>query len=402
MKNTQGITQTLQGHYKIGVVNAETEEVQWKYSGSNLVLNAGMDNLYNMSVVDQMTYGVCGTGTRPNNQYSGLSQISQSGNTVLLCNTSGLITNFTSSFDVYPTMVQVGDMISCSLGQQLTVTDVNSNGVNLTVTPSYTFGAQPFAIYKSTQTGLESEVSRSNTYQPGAGACGTTFIGSTAVHLRSYNFPVLATDQFYNEVGVGWSTGPGNVFSRILLPSPITVYAGFYLRITYQLTVVYTPASSSAGNVSIGGWTNTNGSQSIQNVLCSYIDINGNSQNSTAVLDPYFINPSGYYASIFASANSSLPVSVGSAVDRSSVCVVSGQMSKAAYANGNYYCDRTGNTPTGTSLSVGSIGFGVAGNGSPADNSHQAFCFVFNQPPSLVNTQILSLTFRHAWSRILG
>jgi len=405
MNNTQGITQTLQGHYKVGVVNAATEEIHWTHEGHNLVLNAGMDNLYNMSVADQLLYGICGTGTRPNNQFSGLSQISQSGNTVLLCNTSGNITNFSASFDVYPTLVQVGDMISCSLGQQLTVTSVNSNGVNLTVTPSYTFSSQSFAVYKTTQTGLQLEISRSNTYQPGLGSCGTTFTGSTAVHRRSYNFPVLVTNQSYNEVGVGWeSSGPGNTFSRILLNTPLIVNAGFYLRLIYDLSATYASASTS-GSISIGGWSNTNATQSVQTFLGSYVDVDGDSQNALAVLDPYFLTAGdGLYAGIFVSSNSSSLAPFGSAVDRSAVSGLGPQMSKATYTNGTYYCDRTGNTISGSSLLVNSFGFGVSGNlgYSAANTLGQAYCVVLNNSQSLLNTQTITLTFRTSWNRILG
>jgi hypothetical protein len=297
-------------------------------------------------------------------------------------------------------------MISCSLGQQLTVTSVNTNGVNLTVTPSYTFSQQPFAVYKTTQSGLQLELSRSNTYQVGDGNCGTTVNGSTVVHQRSYNFPVLVTNQSYNEVGVGWSNSTGgNVFSRILLKSPVMVDAGFYLRLIYNLTITYTPSTPALSVASIGGWYNTNGSQSIQNFLYSYIDTSGVSQNDTAILDPYFINPNNYYyAAIFAASSTASLSTFGTSVDRSDAYVVSNQMTKAAYTNGNYYCDKTGNTITGTSLLVGSVGFGLAGgNGAiPVNNSTQAYCFVFNQSQSLLNTQTLSLTFRNAWSRILG
>ena len=402
MNNTQGITQMLRGRYKIGVVNPATEEIEWKCSGSNLVLNAGMDNLYNMSVVDQMLYGICGTGTRPNNQFSGLSQISQSGNLVFLSNISGSITNFSASFDVYPTLVEVGDIISCSLGQQLTVTNVDPNGVNLTVNPSYTFGPQSFAVYKTTQTGLQLEISRSNSYQPGLGSSGTTFTGSTAVHRRSYNFPILVTNQSYNEVGVGWTnTGPGNTFSRILLNTPITVNAGFYLRLIYDLSATYL-SSSTSGSISIGGWSNVNATQSVQNYLCSYIDVTGASQNTTAVLDPFFINI-GNFATIFVSPSTSSLASFGSASNRSVGAVVGSQMSKAAYSDGNYYCDRTGNTNSGSSLLIGSFGFGINGSGrSSADANNQAYCVVLNPTQSLLNTQTVALTFRSAWSRIVG
>lgn len=400
--NTQGINQTLRGFYKVGVVDPKTNEVEWKQSGSNLIINTGMDNLYNNSVVDQMTYGICGVGTRPNNQFGGTSQISQSGNTVFLDNTSGTIVDFTSSFDFYPHLVEAGDMISCSSGQQLIVTGV-PDGFHLTVTPSYTFGDQGFAVYKTSQIGLQTEFSRSNTYLGGAGNCDSTFNGNTVTHRRTYDFGAVVMDKSYNEVGTGWaSSGAYNVFSRILI-NPVIVYAGFILRLVYDLETAYGPTASIYGQASIGGWpvapsTTTMGTQSVQKFLCSTIATSGVSQNNNAVLDPYYIN-SGNAATIFASTNSQSLAAFGSSVDRSAACVYSGQMNKAAYVAGTYYCDRTGNTPNGYTLNVRSVGFGVV-NSAQAGN--QAYCFVFNQSQSLLNTQTLSLTFRHAWSRILG
>ena len=415
MNNIQQISQTLHGYYKVGVVDPATNDVEWKFSGSNIILNAGMDNLYSLSIADQLDYGICGTGTRPTNLFSGGSQITQSGNTVSLYNTGGLITDFTSSYNVYPNLVQVGDMISCSNGQQLVVSSVN-NGFNLTVTPSYTFGPQTFAVYKTSQIGLQNESYRAgpgisnSQYFVGAGACGTTFSASVVSMFRTYDFAPLVTTQTFNEVGVGWtSTGVQNVFSRLLLPSPVTVTAGFKLRLAYTLTTTFGPTGSIFGAASIGGWpvgpsTNTNGTQSVQDLLCSYVDDAGNSQTSVAVLDPYFIS-SGNTAGIFASTNSQSLAPFGSAIDRSVTAVTGPQMSKASYTNGSYICDKTGTTTPGalSSNTIYSIGFGINGGGYNAYASNgQAYCFVFSQPQTLTNTQTLSLTFRFAWGRILG
>jgi hypothetical protein len=417
MNTEQQICQTFKGYYKVGVVNPATDECEWKYEGSNIVLNTGMDNLYNMSIADQMLFGICGVGTRPTNQFGGTSQISQSANTVHLSNTSGAITDFTSSFDAYPSLVQVGDMISCSNGQQLIVSAVN-DGFNLTVTPSYTFAPQTFAIYKTSQVGLQNELYRggpgitNSQYFTGAGNCGTTFSSSVATYIRTYDFAPVVSTQTFNEVGVGWaSTGVSNVFSRLLLQSPVTVTAGFKLRLAYQLIASFSPTGSIYGLASIGGWpvgpsTTTNGTQSVQKLLCSTIDTSGNSINTSAVLDPYFINSGGQYASIFASTNAAPLAAFGNAVDRSTTGVDGPQMSKASYTNGSYLCDKTGNIMAGalSSNAIRSIGFGLGDGGftHPYGSTAQAYCFVFDQPQTVTNTQTLSLTFRYTWGRILG
>lgn len=404
MNTTVEFNQKLRGHYKVGVVDPATNDVEWKCSGSNLIINTGMDALYTYSVADCMTYGISGTGQRPNNKDSGLSQISQSGNTVYLSNAGGDITDFTSSFDFYPALVEAGDMISCSNGQQLYVTAVNPNGVNLTVTPSYTFAAQGFAVYKTSQIGLQIEIARTSNYLQGTGNCGSTYNGNKIVHRRTYDFAARGTDVSYNELGTGWaSSGAYNVFSRILI-NPVVVYAGFVLRFVYDLEVEYGPTSSLYGLASIGGWTNTMGTQSVQNFLASYVQTTGASYNNYAPLDPYYTTVGSQYASVWVSSNSTPLAAFGSAVNRSATAAVSSvAMSKAAYTNGNYYCDRTGITPSGYSLNVRSLGFGTSGGGANASNStNQAFCFVFDNAQTLLNTQTVSLTFRHSWTRILG
>jgi hypothetical protein len=416
MNNEQQIYHTLRGYYKVGVVNPAIDKVEWKEEGSNLILNQGMDNLYNMSIADQMTFAACGVGTRPSNQYDGTAQISQSGNMVYMNKTGSLITSFTASFGVYPHLVEVGDMISCSNGQQLVVSAIN-DGYNLTVTPSYTFSSQSFAVYKTSQLGLQNESFRggpgilNSQYVTGIGNCGTTFTGSIVNYKRTYDFAPVLTTQTFNEIGIGWAiTGSNTIFSRVLLQSPVVVAAGFKLRIAYILVASFGPTGSIYGAASIGGWpvlpsTTTNGTQSVQTVMCSTIDVNGISNTNFSALDPYFTSVGAYSSCIFISTNSSSLASVGSAVDRSaSLAAASPAMSKAAYTNGNYYCDKTGTTTASfASNTIRSMGFGIFGGGVfPYNASQQAYCFVFDQPQTLLNTQTLSLTFRYSWGRILG
>lgn len=406
------INQTLQGYYKVGVVSPDGE-VEWKQEGKNLILNQGMDNLYNMSVVDQMVYGICGTGTRPNSKDGGTSQISQSGTLVGISNNSGNITDFTGSFDVYAHLAQVGDYITYADGTQAQIAVVHPNGTNLTVSQSYNTGPQNFTVWKTTQVGLQTEISRSTSYLTGVGNCGTTavpFVSGSLIHLRTYDFPIVQSLVSYNEIGVGWApAGATAVFSRILV-NPIVVFAGFHLRLIYQLQSNWSQTASLTSIASIGGWpvspaTTLNGTQSVQNFLCSTIATSGASQNSTAVLDPYFVsgNP---YAAIFASNNSASLVAFGSAVDRTTngLYAVSGQMSKAAYAIGQYFVDKTGIITAGSlgSNSLRSIGFGLHNNGYNAASNGQAFCFRFDQGQTLTNLQSLSLTFRQVWSRTLA
>jgi hypothetical protein len=411
-----GLNQTFTGYYKVGVVDPKTDSVEWKSEGKNLILNQGMDNLYAMSVADQTAYGICGVGTRPNSIDGGSSQISQSGTVIHLSDTSGAVKDFTSSFDAYSNTCQVGDVIAFANGSQSLIQTV-TNGFNLTVTPSYTFvQSQSFVVWKTSQIGLQSEISRSTSYLTGNGNCGSTFnnLGSgSIIHRRTYDFPNILQQMSYNEIGVGWtSSGATKVFSRILI-NPVIVFAGFRLRIVYDLQTQYTPTGSIFGAASIGGWpvspaTTTNGTQSVQKFLCSYIDTNGASQNTDAALDPYYLSSLPSYWSIWLSTNSSSLGTFGNAVDRtvgSYATSGANQGSLAAYSLLNFFCDKTGTVLAGAAATdhVRSIGFGVEGSGkNPANSTNQAFAFVFDQAQTILSTQTLSMTFRYVWSRTLG
>jgi hypothetical protein len=316
----------------------------------------------------------------------------------------------------------VGDMIVYANNSQSQITTV-TDGFHLQVVPSYTIASgQTFTLWKTSQTSLQTEVNRSNTYVGGASNCGTTVTGNNVTHLRTYDFPVQGSDASYNELGLGWAaSGATTTFSRILLLSPVNVNTGFKLRLVYTLQASWFPTSSISSSASIGGWpvapsVNTNGSQSLQVLLVSSVNTSdGNSSNASGVLEPYYISSGAGYYSMFASTKSSSLAAFGSAVDRRTSYAVAPAVgaSKASYknpttdltANGVYYCDRTSVLAVGamSSNSIRSVGFGVGGlGGDAADTTHQAYCFVFDQPQTLYNTQVLSLTFRSSWTRILG
>lgn len=406
-----GINQQLQGFYKIGVYNPNTDEVKWHEEGKNLILNQGMDHIYDASIVDQMLYGVSGVGTRVNSINGGTSQITQSGATVYLNIRTGL-SDFTSSTGGHAAAAQIGDMLQYANNSESMVTSVSANGFNLAVTPSYTFtSGQTFIVWKTSQIGLQTEISRSTSYVGGSGNCGSTVVGNVVTHRRTYDFPLEISPQSYNEIGIAWATTlPTTMFSRVLLVSPVAVPAGFNLRLLYDLQSAWWPTSSIYATASIGGWpvapsTSLIGSGSLQTLLTSTINVaDGASIVSTAMLDPYYYTP---YFGMWASTNSQSLATFGSAVDRSSGADYVSPMTKAAYIASSYYADKTGVFTTAQliSNSIRSVGLGRVNTGAgyyPYESSHQVYCFVFNQPQTKYITQTLGLTFRSTWARTLA
>ena len=423
MSNTiiKGINQTLQGFYKVAIVDSHTGEVTWQQYEwqKNLILNQGMDNLYNNSVADQMLYGVAGTGTRPNSFDGGTSTITQSGAGVYLYNRGGYITDFTSSVDVYSAYAQVGDSLAYGNGSQSMITAVNAGGFMLTVTPNYTIAsgnAQTFTIWKTSQSGLETEVKRSNTYVVGSSNCGTTVVGNVSTHQRTYDFTTEVGLVGYNEVGIAWdSIGANTVFSRILLPSTINISSGNKLRIIYNLQATWGPSTLQYKTASVGGWpvspsTTMTGTESLQSLLTSTIVVGtGASDNNTAILDPYFVNNGAIYLSLWSSTISSSLAAFGSAVDRSAGSPAAGYttstMTKASYVNGSFSCTKTGTLLIGdmNTTNIRTVGLGryQLSTYNPASAASQVICFLYDQNQTKNSSQTLSFTYGWSWSRIL-
>jgi hypothetical protein len=411
--NYNGINQSFQGFYKVKVVNPKTDEVTWESEWSkNLILNQGMDALYSQIISDITLYGICGTGTRPNSISGETSEITQSGATVYLNLRTGLA-DFTSSNGTYAATVQVGDMLKYSDNSESRVTAV-TDGFNLAVTPSYTFTTgKTFAVWKTSQVGLETETKRSNDYVTGTDNCSTTSNINERTWKRTYDFSTEVSNASYNEVGVGWeAAGATKVFSRILLGSPIAINTGFKLRLVYDLVGTFTPSASIFPTASIGGWpvapsTNTIGSESLQNFLTSTVNSSGVTDNTTAFLDPSFTSAAGpIYLSVFVSPSSASLSSFNTGSDRSlNAGWTITEMSKASYVASSFYVDKTGVLPVGTgnATNISSVGIGkLFGSSTPAQAANNVCVFNFNQTQSKNSSQTLSITYRSSWTRILA
>jgi hypothetical protein len=435
MNITGGIHLSMHGAYRIQTIDSYTKKVVKDYGWhKNLILNSGMNIIAYTSTANCTLYGCIGTGSRPNYITSSTSQITQSGTYVYLTNTSGL-PSFTSSFSSYGSAVVGGDVIIDQDNSQSNVLSVISSSILLVDTNlNYDVGVQKtFTIWKTSQTALEYEVYRSNTYFVGSSSivgwnCGYQISASTVVNRRTYDFAVESVTSSYSEVGVSWTgVGNGGLFSRTLLPATATLSPNQQLRMTYDLSVTYGPIYAVYKTASIGGWpvspsTTTIGSESIQSLIGSCVDTNGNTQamnqRGAQSLEPYAWNSDefgliSYQFCIWASTSGD-PLVTGSAV------YVGGAPSRGGdWVQGNsmIYVPATGSWAmykTGTltiyqaaSTAIRSIGFGAAININqywyvfPNDPAGQAMAFVFDQPQTKTNLQTLTLGWKWTWGRII-
>lgn len=408
----KGIGQSFQGFYKTAIVNGLTEEVVWESDWcKNLILNQGMDAIYSTNLADLTLYACAGVGTRPNSISGESSEITQSGTNVYLNLRTGM-TDFTASNAGYSSNVEVGDVLKYANASESMVSSVSP--LNLVVNTNYTFtSGQTFVVWKTSQVGLQSEVSRSAAYVSGTGFCETTTVGNARTWRRTYNFPVQASSVSYNELGVAWAASLNTtVFSRILLGSPLVIGVGFYLRVIYDLVGTFTPATEIYTTASIGGWpvapsTNTIGSESLQVFLTSTVGSNGATTATSAVLDPAWIANGNYSLAAFASPISTNLAVFGSAVNRSNAAAgYGGAASKASYTAGSYYVDKTSVIPitlaNGAHRTIGMGRLYAGGGVYPYAAAETGIAFLFNQTQSKQSTETLSLTYRTTWGRTLA
>lgn len=98
-------------------------------------------------------------------------------------------------------------------------------------------------------------------YLTGENNCGHKVSGSMIRLYRTFDFYKELDNTTYTEVGFKETPAATTLFSKIRLDPPITLHAGQYLRVNYELRVNMSPFSSSVGGripaqyPSFTGWT---------------------------------------------------------------------------------------------------------------------------------------------------
>ena len=98
-------------------------------------------------------------------------------------------------------------------------------------------------------------------YLTGENNCGHKVSGSMVRLYRTFDFYKELDNTTYTEVGFKETPAAATLFSKIRLDPPITLHAGQYLRVNYELRVNMSPFSSSNGGripaqyPSFTGWT---------------------------------------------------------------------------------------------------------------------------------------------------
>lgn len=411
----------LKGSYKVAIVDAEGNTVwqqpEWR---NNLILNQGMDALASYYLAQVMTYGVAGTGGRVNSITSSYSSASVIDGGLALDPQPGGIQNFnTEIWGEWSGSLATGDVIKFEDGTEVKVGTVAATSCAVTPT-DISVSTQSFTIWKTSQTNLQGELKRGgsgiagSSYLTGVGHCGSSVAANVATYLRTYDFAQETSSVTYKEVGLAWTTTAAatTIFSRILLPETLSLVSTQRLRLVYQLEATFLPTSSQyTYNATVTGWpvspaTNTNMTESIQQMWVSSINTSGFSSTTYAALEPPSVGARN--CAFWASTNSQSLVTFGDTpVNRANFGDADTATSTAdVYVNGSYtvYKNATFGLSQMNYATLRSFGFGAH---SPTSyyaygTNGQAFAMLFEQSQSKYNTQTLSMTYVWTWTRTLA
>ncbi len=98
-------------------------------------------------------------------------------------------------------------------------------------------------------------------YLPGQGNCGHIVSGSTVRLFRTFDFYKEVDNITYTEVGFKETPATPTLFSKIRFDPTMSLHAGQFMRVSYELRVNLNPATSSAGGFTpnpfptFTGWT---------------------------------------------------------------------------------------------------------------------------------------------------
>jgi hypothetical protein len=358
--------------------------------GHNLILDQGLNNIMT-GYAWCNGFEVCavGTGTTPTFTDSGAVTATAASTTVtssgafFTSGMTGMLLNFDSGEQRYITFV---DTTHATLSSALTVS-----------TPTL------FTVWAVNQTGLDTEVKRTNTYLTGAGNCGFSVTSTSVALQRTYDFSVEIANLNYTELLWSNTMTPGaNGFSRALIAGgTVTVLIGQALRVVYTLTITVSNATST-GSYTITGWpvapsTVVTGSYSLGNPFgnagnpaVGKIGVGGDSQVNAAAV--YEVG-GGNIPNVLLCTGTTLPAFGNDYSEGTNIAADS--ISVGSYSSGSFQRDFIAhfNTSNGNRTDF---------RGIEARGLSTAFIFIFDQNQTKDNLHSLNVNVTIKIGRVLS
>lgn len=232
-----------------------------------------------------------------------------------------------------------------------------------------------------TDLNLQSPVASTTTVQ-GAVLFGNTSSAPYYGWIRkTFRFNTGVAAGVLSEIGIGWGTSSGQLFSRALIknssgnPISITVLSNEVLDVTYELRL-YAPTDDVPYTVTIGG-----------------IEHTGVVRASRA--SDYDWQPSAVFGTSYQPQVTAHSGSIGTILQSPSGTFASGSVVLAPYTAGNYYRDFT------ATFDLNVANFGAGGVRAFHSRTAETGSFQFSVSPALLKdaNKIMSITLRMSWSR---
>ena len=125
----------------------------------------------------------------------------------------------------------------------------------------YPYSGSDSATASYSETMLKSPKRIHAFYLPGQGNCGHSISGSTVRLFRTFDFYKEIDNTTYTEVGFKETPAATSLFSKIRFDPTMSLHAGQFMRVSYELRVNLNPATGSAGGFTpspfpaFTGWT---------------------------------------------------------------------------------------------------------------------------------------------------
>jgi hypothetical protein len=372
----------LQVHYTLAILDRSGRVVRRLPRRRNLILDQGLDQIASTPFVDCMAYAAVGTGTTPTKRDSGAITVSRTGSTL------------TASAGFFEA-ADVGRLWKWDTGEEARITAF-IDAQNVTTDTSGAVAAAEGTVWYVNRTGLAAESKRTGTYTNDGTLNGSSQLGATITHKRTFDFPAETGTVNYREIGWSWSpSAGGNLFGLDLLAgSGVTLVAGQQLRVTVELAVTYSPTTPTAIPALITGWTAT-GSAQMEGASCRSIQPNGHPQGGGGDISSakriIVCSSAPAHVSFTASGNVECPGQLANI-----------PATAAAYVSGSF--SRTWSGTFGTNTGNGTIAAVALGYEymSGFMRLGSILRVILSAPETKSSTQSLTLSFSMSWGRVLN
>lgn len=178
-------------------------------------------------------------------------------------------------------------------GQEIYITSVTSTTVAVATT-AFSISASVATLWYVNQTGLQTLLYSTNTYQTNSGDNGTTLTAGVITLKRTFVNPQQAGSYTVNELGYSNTTGGTGIYGRIVLSSSDVVGPSNFYLVVMTLTVTVSPnAPLAVGNVGTG--FNSAGNLMVEYFAFVNVSTSGGTTIGSAVLDQGNVNDTCYF-----------------------------------------------------------------------------------------------------------